>query len=791
MVKQLVLRLELQKERDKIRAMKVACGIAGVESLSFDPKGKKLTVIGDFDMVKMVRKLRRLFHTEIISIGPAKKQDEKKEEDRKDKKVTYSLAGSGSFTYHCNNIYHYFFFLFQRTTLPTATLIRKTLQILSLVGLPCVSLESFLQSLEFSQLDLVDPTMKQDANQEEERKLEIHEHDVVTLRRISNNTWSLKSLTWSLKSLISQSFRSVFRSSKPQSKNAEAQVVIMPSSPYGLKEELVASSPFPLTITERTHRAKAAWCKIRVAFHLRSMLLNKRKHLVDDVGKPQLDAPELYEAEISSASGKKADRRMTYVTEPTQMLVSYGVVLSEIKPYRFNSLDKKRLHIAKSPSFYACAHNFVALFFPYCNLNQLWKGGKQLLVNLKSIDLQHSNLLLIPDLSKAQKLTSLNLECCANLVGISSIQYLTKLQYLNLKGCQSLKGLPSLIRLKFLKTLDLSYCSNLTSLPPSLGSLSNLCELNLRNCVKLDNLPHSVIHLMRSLETLNISGCSSLWKSICSDEDTAVPISTHQDSLPSATCSILISKSTEEICLESQLMIKPVESEAAGDSRTQEISSNLKDIQGKEAIEWEQDEDSFMATPLIDLLPSKLRSKLFLPPAVGFSSSASSSSTSPENNRLELEESKSTTVVQKEEEHQQPFKDDAHEDATGSSLDDWNEEGNAFGSIENDVVEMVERLSSWNHDGEEVPESVLAWLAELEQRVPGTVMSMKSAKAEAGVAGEKLKEVDARLIVGRVELSLLDKDLSRILEEEEEIDGQLQRLMDMKSGMVQQALIME
>ncbi|CAN1177808.1 Probable disease resistance protein RPP1 [Linum perenne] len=768
-MKKLVLGLQLQKEIDKNRVMRMACGIAGVDSVSLDTKEKKLTVIGDFDFVVMVSKLRRLCLTEIISIGPAKKQDKKKEEDRKDKKDHYDSEDE---SYSSSS---YFGSEDERFS--------SSSQFDSDDDNRSYSTSAAGETWEDPSNPITDPTMKQDANKEEERKLESHEHDVVTLCRISNNTWSLKRL-------ISQSLHSVFRSSKPQSKNAETQVVIMPS-PDGLKEELVASSPLPLTITERTHRAKAAWCKIRVAFHLRSMLLNKRKHLVDDVGKPQLDAPELYEAEISSASGKKADRRMTYVTEPTQMLVSYGVVLSEIKPYRFNSLDKKRLHIAKSPSFYACAHNFVALFFPYCNLNQLWKGGKQLLVNLKSIDLQHSNLLLIPDLSKAQKLTSLNLECCANLVGISSIQYLTKLQYLNLKGCQSLKGLPSLIRLKFLKTLDLSYCSNLTSLPPSLGSLSNLCELNLRNCVKLDNLPHSVIHLMRSLETLNISGCSSLWKSICSDEDTAVPISTHQDSLPSATCSILISKSTEEICLESQLMIKPVESEAAGDSRTQEISSNLKDIQGKEAIEWEQDEDSFMATPLIDLLPSKLRSKLFLPPAVGFSSSASSSSTSPENNRLELEESKSTTVVQKEEEHQQPFKDDAHEDATGSSLDDWNEEGNAFGSIENDVVEMVERLSSWNHDGEEVPESVLAWLAELEQRVPGTVMSMKSAKAEAGVAGEKLKEVDARLIVGRVELSLLDKELSRILEEEEEIDGQLQRLMDMKSGMVQQALIME
>ncbi|CAN1177109.1 Probable disease resistance protein RPP1 [Linum perenne] len=130
------------------------------------------------------------------------------------------------------------------------------------------------------------------------------------------------------------------------------------------------------------------------------------------------------------------------------------------------------------------------------------------------------------------------LECCENLVGISSIQYLTKLQHLNLKGCQSLKQLPSLIRLKFLKTLNLSHCSNLTTLPPSLGCLSNICELNLRNCVKLANLPRCVIHLMRSLESLNISGCSSLWNSIYRmDEDIAVPISTHHENITTASCS--------------------------------------------------------------------------------------------------------------------------------------------------------------------------------------------------------------------------------------------------------------
>ncbi|CAN1273883.1 Calmodulin-binding protein 60 B [Linum perenne] len=523
-----------------------------------------------------------------------------------------------------------------------------------------------------------------------------------------------------------------------------------------------------------------------------------------------------------------------------------------------NSMVTQEFYISKYPSFQISAHNFVSLLFPYCSLQQLWKGEEQLLVNLKYMDLNHSNLSEIPNLSKAQKLESVNLEGCENLVGVTSIQYLTKLKHLNLKGCQGLKGLPSLIRLKFLNTLDLSHCSSLTRLPPSLGCLPNLCELNLRNCTKLDYLPRTVMHLMRSLETLNVSGCYSLWKPVSKD------VEIHSN---------LISESTEDTCAEPQL-IKPAEIDAAGDSPSQGLPSELEQMRGKKAIEWELDEDISMATPLIDYLPSELRTRLLLPPATDFSPSSYSS-----------KENKNRGVVQ-EEDQQQLFEDnDDHGDETGTvsvccqvedcGIDlsraetyhqhhkicevhcqaskalvgdllqrfclqccrfhdledfedeerncrsrvagyhqkqrrqsiateeeqhptllhkrrrsgddareqDWDEKGNdAFGSIENDIVEMVERLSNWNGDGKEVPESVVAWLAELEQSVPETVISMKSAKAEAGAAGEKLKEMDVKLIVGRVELSLLDKELSRILEEEEEIEAQLQRLMDSKSG---------
>ncbi|CAN1264496.1 Heavy metal-associated isoprenylated plant protein 12 [Linum perenne] len=44
-----------------------------------DMKEKKLTVTGDFDPVKVVSKLRKLFHTDIVTVGEPKKPEAKKE----------------------------------------------------------------------------------------------------------------------------------------------------------------------------------------------------------------------------------------------------------------------------------------------------------------------------------------------------------------------------------------------------------------------------------------------------------------------------------------------------------------------------------------------------------------------------------------------------------------------------------------------------------------------------------------------------------------------------------------
>ncbi|KAH9304403.1 hypothetical protein KI387_008807 [Taxus chinensis] len=89
-MKKIVLKVAIEDDISKRKALKAVAGVQGVDSVAVDMKEKKITVIGDVDPVYLTSKLRRFGFTELVSVGPAK--EEKKEGEKKEEKKPQSDA---------------------------------------------------------------------------------------------------------------------------------------------------------------------------------------------------------------------------------------------------------------------------------------------------------------------------------------------------------------------------------------------------------------------------------------------------------------------------------------------------------------------------------------------------------------------------------------------------------------------------------------------------------------------------------------------------------------------------
>ncbi|CAE6236933.1 unnamed protein product [Arabidopsis arenosa] len=80
--KKAVLQLSIHEEKIRKKAIVTVSRFSGVTSITMDDKSGKLTVVGEVDVPVIVMKLRKLCHTDIVSVDDVKPPEKKPEPEK-------------------------------------------------------------------------------------------------------------------------------------------------------------------------------------------------------------------------------------------------------------------------------------------------------------------------------------------------------------------------------------------------------------------------------------------------------------------------------------------------------------------------------------------------------------------------------------------------------------------------------------------------------------------------------------------------------------------------------------
>ncbi|XP_033142917.1 protein VARIATION IN COMPOUND TRIGGERED ROOT growth response isoform X2 [Brassica rapa] len=144
-------------------------------------------------------------------------------------------------------------------------------------------------------------------------------------------------------------------------------------------------------------------------------------------------------------------------------------------------------------------------------LEKLWEGIVSLTC-LKEMDMWGStNLIEMPDLSKATNLETLKLRKCYSLVKLpSSIPHPNKLKKLDLRNCRNVETIPTGISLKSLKDLNTKGCSRMRTFP----QISSTIEDVDIDATFIEEIRSNLSLCFENLHTFTMHSPKKLWERV-------------------------------------------------------------------------------------------------------------------------------------------------------------------------------------------------------------------------------------------------------------------------------------